>query len=71
MFSTFHDTLERNPMSMSEMLLAVDFLLDAPFEIVILTPPDGGGGQAMLSPLRKTLVSGPPDRVCRLCARAR
>ena len=62
LLSAFHDTLERSPVALSVMLMAVDFVLDSPFEIVIVTPPDGRdpGAKAMLSPLRKTFV---PNRI--------
>jgi uncharacterized protein YyaL (SSP411 family) len=58
--SAAHDTLERDPMSLSVMLLAVDFLLDVPFEIVIVAPADRAGETAMLAPLRTSFV---PNRI--------
>lgn len=56
LLSAFQNTLQRYPTALSEMLLAVDFLLDAPFEIVIVTPPAGGSAETMLAPLRSAFV---------------
>jgi len=58
--STFQRTLEEQPLALAEMLLAIDFMLDAPLEIVIVTPPGRDGEAAMLAPLRTTFV---PNRI--------
>jgi len=56
--------LKRSPTALSEMLLAVDFRLDTPKEILIVTPPGPGGGAGgagpLLTALRRAFV---PNRV--------
>ena len=37
-FKSFSKTLKRNPMALSEMLLALDFYFDKPMQIIIVTP---------------------------------
>ena len=56
LLSTFHDTLERYPTALSQMLLAVDFLLDAPLEIVVVNPSEGAPNEAMLAQMRAAFV---------------
>jgi len=57
----FSDTLTSNPSALSEMLLAVDFYLDRPKEIV-LVEPEGKQGEAdtFLSEFRKQFI---PNRI--------
>ncbi|MBI1950869.1 MAG: thioredoxin domain-containing protein [Acidobacteria bacterium] len=56
----FEPVLERAPSALSEMLLAVDFHLDTPKEIIIVTPsrPDRAG--PLLAELRRAFI---PNRV--------
>ncbi len=56
----FHGTLERAPMALSEMLLAVDFYLDTPKEIVIVTAGPTEEAEPLLARLRSTFL---PNRV--------
>ena len=58
--SAFRSQLEAAPSAFGKLLLAVDFLLDTPKEIVVVRGPDDGFAQAMLSPLRRTFC---PNRV--------
>ena len=60
LYSAFHETLTRNPGSLSEMLLAIDYRLDTSKEIVLVRPERGGDLNAMLAPLRATFV---PNRI--------
>jgi uncharacterized protein YyaL (SSP411 family) len=60
-FSAFHESLTRNPTGFSEMLLALDYHLDTPKEIIVVRPRAGDGDLgALLAPLRRTYV---PNRV--------
>jgi hypothetical protein len=56
----FGDVLVRSPSAMTEMLLAVDFELDVPKEIVIVTPKSRAEAAPLLAELRRTFV---PNRV--------
>jgi len=58
---SFSGTLASNPAALSEMLLAVDFFLDTPKEIIIVAP-DGKKGEAdpFLSEFRKQFL---PNRI--------
>ncbi len=57
----FGDVLRQVPVAMSETLLAIDFLVDKPKEIVIVTPAgDGEGLRPFLDALRGRFV---PNRV--------
>jgi len=58
--SSFHPILTQSPVSLSEMLLAVDFYLDAPREIVIITPKSREQAEPFLSQLNKSFV---PNRI--------
>ena len=60
LFSAFHEMLTRAPTALSEMLLALDFQLEATKEIVVIRPPSGGDLASMLAPLRATLL---PNRI--------
>jgi uncharacterized protein YyaL (SSP411 family) len=48
-------TLTSNPTAMPRMLCALDFLLDKPKEIVVVTPP-GDAAPALTAPLRTTFL---------------
>ncbi|MCZ7585455.1 MAG: thioredoxin domain-containing protein [Deltaproteobacteria bacterium] len=50
--AAFGDVMDRMPMAMSEMLLALDFRHDRVWEIVIADSQDGGGNARMLDALR-------------------
>lgn len=52
--------LNRAPLAAGELLLAVDFLLDQPREIVIVTAPGDAGAAPFLTVLRKRFL---PNRV--------
>jgi uncharacterized protein YyaL (SSP411 family) len=60
LFSAYHDRLMRSPTSVSELLLALDYYLDAAKEIVVVRPASGGDLPALLAPLRRAFV---PNRV--------
>jgi hypothetical protein len=71
-FRAFSSVLSRSPTSLSEMLLAVDFTLDTPKEIAIVTPTSRGEAEPFLARLRRTFLpnhvlavavaSDPPSR---------
>jgi uncharacterized protein YyaL (SSP411 family) len=52
--------LQRAPSALSEMLLAIDFRLDVPKEIIIVTPDSRARAEPLLAVVRKTFV---PNRV--------
>jgi hypothetical protein len=52
--------LSRNPAAMAEMLLAVDFRLDTPKEIIIVTPDRRASAEPFLAELRATFL---PNRI--------
>ncbi|MCZ6777606.1 MAG: thioredoxin domain-containing protein [Acidobacteria bacterium] len=56
----FHDTLERAPTALSEMLLAVDFHLDTPKEIIIVTGGPREEAEPLLARFRRVFL---PNRV--------
>ncbi|MFQ5766682.1 MAG: thioredoxin domain-containing protein [Acidobacteriota bacterium] len=56
----FGDVLNRAPAALSEMLLALDFRLDRPKEIVLVRPAEGGDPAPLLDRLRRTFL---PNRV--------
>jgi uncharacterized protein YyaL (SSP411 family) len=56
----FEEILTSSPTALSDMLLAVDFHLDSPKEIVVVTPQSRGQAQPLLAPLRTTFV---PNRI--------
>ncbi len=60
LFSAFHEMLMRAPTALSEMLLALDFELEATKEIILVRPPSGGDLGAMLAPLRSAHL---PNRI--------
>ncbi len=60
-FSAFHESLTRNPTGSSELLLALDYHLDTPKEIILVRPRAGDGDLGtLLAPLRRSYV---PNRV--------
>jgi len=60
LFSAFHEMLTRAPTAVSEMLLALDFQLEATKEIIVIRPPSGGDLASMLAPLRSAHL---PNRI--------
>jgi uncharacterized protein YyaL (SSP411 family) len=64
-FRAFADRLERSPSALAEMLLAVDYYLDTPKEIVIVTPASGQGAAPLREQLRRTFV---PNRIVSVTA---
>jgi uncharacterized protein YyaL (SSP411 family) len=59
-FKAFSPVFERSPAALSEMLLALDFHLDTPKEIIIVTPNNREEAQPLLARLRSTFL---PNRV--------
>ena len=59
-FEAFSDVLAQSPMMVSEMLLAVDFYLDTPKEIVLVVPHAREEAQPLLDELRATFL---PSRI--------
>jgi uncharacterized protein YyaL (SSP411 family) len=60
LFAAFHEMLTRAPTALSEMLLALDFHLEATKEIIVLRPASRGDPAAMLAPLRSSHL---PNRI--------
>jgi uncharacterized protein YyaL (SSP411 family) len=60
LFSAFHEVFAGNPTALSEMLLALEYYLDATKEVVVVSPATGGELAAMLAPLRSAYV---PNRI--------
>jgi uncharacterized protein YyaL (SSP411 family) len=56
----FNQVLSKSPSAMSEMLLAVDFYLDAPKEVVIVAPASRADAEILLAQLRSTFL---PNRI--------
>lgn len=54
-FKAFSQTLKQNPIALSEMLLALDFYLDKPFEIVIVKA-SSDAEKTFLPIMRKTFL---------------
>jgi uncharacterized protein YyaL (SSP411 family) len=54
--------LKNNPVALSEMLLALDFLLDSPKQVVVVLPRSAGKDESepLLSALRDSFI---PNRV--------
>jgi hypothetical protein len=61
----FETILTSSPTALSEMLLALDFHLDSPKEIIVVTPRSRGEAQTLLAPLRATFV---PNRILSIVA---
>ena len=59
-FGAFAGALERGPMALSEMLLALDFHADTPKEILIVVPRRRSEAEPFLAELRRTYL---PNRV--------
>ena len=59
-FSAFFDPLNQHPAALGELLLALDYHLDAPKEVVLVAPASGDGLEAMLKPLRRAYL---PNRI--------
>ena len=59
-FEAFSDVLAQSPAAVSEMLLAVDFHLDTPKEIVIVVPHAREEAESLLDELRATFL---PNRI--------
>ena len=59
-FKAFQKILERSPAALSEMALAVDFHLDTPKEIVIVTSSSRGAAEPLLAGFRSTFL---PNRI--------
>ena len=64
-FGIFNGTLSRAPAALSDMLLAVDFQLDTPKEIIIVTPRTRADAQPFLDELRATFL---PNRILSIVA---
>jgi hypothetical protein len=56
----FEGVISASPVALSEMLLALDFHLDAPKEIILVVPRSRDEAQPLLGPLRTAFV---PNRV--------
>src|SRR5262249_14406543 len=56
----FNEVLSRAPASLSEMLLAVDFYLDTPKEVIIVTAGSRANAEILLAQLRSTFL---PNRI--------
>ena len=56
----FHDVLKRSPSALSELMLAVDYHLDTPLEIVIVTRSSRADAEPLLAKLRGTFL---PNRI--------
>jgi len=59
-FRAFGDVLEKTPAALSEMLLAVDFHLCTPKEVVIVSPGSRGSAEPLLAQFRSTFL---PNRI--------
>ena len=61
----FNQVLSKAPTAMSEMLLAVDFYLCTPKEVVIVAPASRGDAEVLLAQLRSTFL---PNRIIAVAA---
>lgn len=61
----FGDRLAQAPAALSELLLAADFRLDTPKQVVIVTPSSRRDAEPLLAKLRATFV---PNRALALAA---
>jgi len=59
-FQTFNNAMRRHPLAFSDLLVALDYRLDTPFEIILVAPPTGNGLTELLAPIRRNFV---PNRV--------
>ena len=64
-FRAFQGVLARAPAALSEMLLALDFHLDSPKEVVIVAPDSRAQAEPFLAKLRGTLL---PNRILAVVA---
>ena len=64
-FEAFSDVIAQSPVAVSEMLLAVDFHLDTPKEIVLVVPQTREEAQPLLDELRATFL---PNRILAVVA---
>jgi uncharacterized protein YyaL (SSP411 family) len=67
-FKAFGAILNNQPAALSEMLLAVDFFLDTPREIVIVTPNSRDQAEPFLAKLRQRFL---PNRVLVIAAQGK
>ena len=58
--SAYDATLKRHPSGMSEMLLALEYLLDTPKQVILVSPSSGAGPERLLATLRTTFL---PNRM--------
>jgi uncharacterized protein YyaL (SSP411 family) len=56
LFASHYESLSRGSTGQAEMAIALDYQLDTPKEIVIVSPASGEGLQEMLAPLRRTFL---------------
>ena len=59
-FQTFSNSMRRHPLAFSDLLVALDYRLDTPFEIILVAPSTGNGLSELLAPIRRNFV---PNRV--------
>lgn len=59
-FQTFSNAMRRHPLAFSDLLVALDYRLDTPFEIILVAPSTGNGLSELLAPIRRNFV---PNRV--------
>ena len=64
-FSAFYTTLDKSPVALSEMLLAVDFELDTSKEVFLVRPAADSDATPMLDAMRTTYL---PNRVFAIVA---
>jgi uncharacterized protein YyaL (SSP411 family) len=60
LFAAFRNVLERFPVALGEMLLALDFALDTPKEVLLVRPEAGGDAAPLLDVLRGSFL---PNRI--------
>jgi uncharacterized protein YyaL (SSP411 family) len=65
LFSAFHDSLRRQPTSLAEMLMALDFHLHRTKEIVLVQPEAGDADGAMMRVLRRSYVTNRVQAIVR------
>ena len=61
----FYQVISKAPTAMAEMLLAVDFYLDTPKEVVIVAPASRADAEVLLAQLRSTFL---PNRIVAVVA---
>ena len=60
LFRTWSQSMSRDPMSVPRMIVALDYYLDKPYEIVIVHPNDPSGAETLLQVIRNMFL---PNRV--------